>query len=610
MKRLNKLAAAVAVALSLGVSAPGANAIVVDDNGMGDALIFPVFNGYVDNYYTISNNSINWIQGHLRFRGAAWSAEVRDFDVILSPGDVFVFRLADLVADNDLIPWEIDQSLDPKNFAYTGQTYNCGSVQNCLEPNARLITPACPPVAGAPASQAECTHQATVGYVEFFGEAVLDNMTHEIMADLLNANLASTSRNKPYQDALYAKTGTNAWRWSAAPGWDACVTLPTTTLAGVNGSGGRCDMGLSDVPNVLTGTAFITLPGRSQGVAYNAEALVDFRTESGWGTHRIDNYHVADALYNHRSGNASAEAVMDSAVIVHDEGGADGNGPTPYGDYVYHFLDDPSPDDRADEVRISFNNTWGPTLADGDDYSSVMATRAHRDTQDMLVIGGNSERDDWEVPGMGSHYLPVIGNVSQGNSIGEVEEAIREKGQYFSTYYMTAGKGLGGDGLNSWFFTHFPTKFFYGEDANYYGQTTLDNYIRRAVATLLKLGKPMSLEIWDINEVPGGQSRTGCISPDPCATQTEAALNYELSFYGVDWFKQVFNTGVASSFTHGRVVVRPNVNFTAADEPRITAGGNPDWAWPMDSYAFESGGSEVIGQWRSMNQGLLDPRLH
>ncbi len=589
MKQMNKLAAAVAMALGMGVMAPSANAIVYDDNGIGDTLIFPVYNGYVDNYYTISNNSANWIQGHLRFRGAAWTAEVRDFDVILSPGDVFVFRLTDLVADSALIPWEIDQSLDPKNFAYTGMTTSCGSVADCMEPDDRLIEPACPPTANAPATTEECVHQATVGYVEFFGEAVLDGMTQDVMASLLNAGLADSSPWKPYQDDLYAGYGTNAWRWSDAPSFDACP--------GDADGNGRCDRGLSDVGNVLSGTAFIVIPGRSQGLAYNAEAFVNFRTASGWGTHRIDNYRVDyPNSRDHMAGNGSVQATADSAVILHDESGADGNGPSPFGDYVYHFIDDPSPDDREDEIRISFNNTWGPTLADGDDYSAVLAVRGQRHTEATAGVGAfDGDLDDWETIAYGTHFLPPV-LPSRGNSIGEVEEAIREKGQYFTTYYFD-GASLGGNGLSTWFFTHFPTKFYYGENRTYYNQTTLDGYIRKAVERLLGMGKPVTLEIWDINEVPGGQSRTGCISPDPCAIQTDSVLGYELNFYGIPWFKSVFNTGTASGFTSGRVVVHPT---PGANNPM----SNPDMAWPMDSFAFEAGGYEVLGQWRSMNQGM------
>jgi len=119
MKKMKKLAVAVGVALSLGVASQANAVMEFQHGGKGDVVLFPYYNGSEgwENYYTITNDSPLWIQGHLRFRGAAWCAELRDFDIILSPGDVFVFRIADIDGDGE---WELDQSLDIKNFQYTG----------------------------------------------------------------------------------------------------------------------------------------------------------------------------------------------------------------------------------------------------------------------------------------------------------------------------------------------------------------------------------------------------------------------------------------------------------------------------------------------------------
>ncbi|MCP4699947.1 MAG: hypothetical protein GY862_24315, partial [Gammaproteobacteria bacterium] len=115
MKKANKLIAAIAAAASLSPAALQAG-IQLKTDGFGDALIFPLFHGLAENYFTISNISDNFVQGHIRFRGGGWGSGLLDFDVILSPFDVFVFRLADLDGDGQ---WEIDQSIDPDNFAYT-----------------------------------------------------------------------------------------------------------------------------------------------------------------------------------------------------------------------------------------------------------------------------------------------------------------------------------------------------------------------------------------------------------------------------------------------------------------------------------------------------------
>lgn len=563
---MNGLAAAVAVALSMGFASQASAAIELKHNAKGDALIFPAFNGYVENYFTISNGSNEWIQGHLRFRGAAWSGELRDFDVILSPGDVFVFRVADLDGDGQ---WEIDQSLDNKNFKYTAQNYNCGSVSQCLDPSNRLI----PEPTGSVLTEGVIEHQKHVGYVEYFGEAVLEGMTQEIMADLLTTS--PSVANAPFQSSFFSRIGTNTWKWSdAANGFRSCTAVNVGTA---------CDRGLSDVPNVLSGTAFITLPGKSQGLAYNAEALVNFRTANN--PHRIDNYR---ALGYASIDTDATQIANNSAVILHHESGNQGTGPSPFGDYVYHFPTDGvlgQGEDRSDEARISFNNTWGPTLADGDDYSLV----GLRDTD----ITGSL--DDWDSPIIPSHSLD-----DNANSVAEVEEAIRADGQSFTSFYFDGAKLNSGDSaLSSWFFAHYPTKFFYGESGTFYGNTTIEGYTQSAATVLLTLAKPVNVEIWDINEVPGGQNTSGCISPDPCAVISSTVLGQELNFFGVEFFKNAFNNGTADSFTTGRTVIAP---VAQANNPRNSTGGNRDLSWPGLMYTFEQGGTEGLGQWRSMQR--------
>jgi len=85
MKPVNKLATAIAVALGIGIAVPTPAEITLHSGGKGDALLFPIFNGTFENHFAILNDSDYWIQGHLRFRGAGWSGELLDLDVILSP---------------------------------------------------------------------------------------------------------------------------------------------------------------------------------------------------------------------------------------------------------------------------------------------------------------------------------------------------------------------------------------------------------------------------------------------------------------------------------------------------------------------------------------------
>ncbi len=549
MKKLHKLAAAVAMAAGIALS-PQVGAIEFKPNGVGDAMLFPAFNGYIENYFTISNHSNTWVQGHIRFRGAAWSAELRDFDVILSPGDVFVFRVADLDGDN---LWEIDESLDKKNFEYTGMVHDCtgpaGTVPYCLDAS-NLLEPALDEKNGI--TQALIDHQRHVGYVEFIGESVLNGMTHAIMSALTSTTPGVWA---PYVTQNGNARGTSAWKWSdAANGFRTCT-----------GNNHPCDQGLLDVGNWLSGTAFVTIAGQTNGLAYNADVFTNFRTANF--SHRIDNY-VRTGV----AGAANVTAGTPSAVILHHES-ADSQvgGPSPYGDYVYGCIGMGEPYD--DELVISFNNTWGPTLADGDDTT------------------GNA-LDGWDTARLNYIDSPPI-NVSEENSVDEVETAIEAAGQVYYSYYFHNKpfdvSKLGSKAtLHSHFFAYFPTKFYYGESllrARLATTKTCQDYINLTVIELLKRGKPLNIEVWDTEENNCTRS-SGNISPARPDTVAKV-LGHELNIFNVDWLKAGFNNPACSAFKSGRTVVQLLGNIV--EEPGLM-------------YTFEIGSDGALSQWRAMQR--------
>jgi len=657
MKKINQLAAAVAVALSMTATPQVSAEIEFHPNGRGDALLFPVFNGYIENYFTIMNSHNKYIQGHLRFRGAAWSGELRDFDVILSPGDVFVFRVADI--DGDGI-WEIDQSLDIKNFQYTGlggipgskpddpnTNFTCSpffntdiKITQCMDPSDKLIPNSVTTVSTIGSTQTETfnvpqaviDYHMNMGYVEFIGEAVLEGLDYNIMEILLGSNPGSWQR---HQTKMFSGRGTNAWMWSDA------------------GNGFALDHGLSDVPNALSGTAFLTIPGVGHGLAYNAEALVNFRTDSGDSTHRIENYpHSWQCLETDSNDKCTKWGVNiaeeDTSVILHHENAAsDYKAGSPAGDYVYGFdrscISPTTPTagiERCDESRISFNNTWGPTLADGDDY-------------DLVGLRPNSENsstgawdDDWDDV-VTTHGLGIE------NSIAEVEEAIRlgiatyhadaaGGPQVFTAYYMDGDifdKSCEGNGsqfpynkdfcpdpppqsrakpagattlstLTSYYLAFFPTKFFYGERSDWYNAVNLNTYIVLAVDHLLKLPKPVYLEVWDIFEKTGKVTQGGginCISPatpEDCAVQGPGAVvfGYELNFLSIRDLKKWIAGGTSvEDFLAGRVVVEyPSMyNNPLQYDTNLN---NYDRSWPGLMYTFEWDGGPTLTNWRPMHR--------
>jgi len=627
MKKMKRLSAAVALALSVGLASQTAQAeIILKHNGKGDALLFPVYNAYVENYFTISNNENQWIQGHIRFRGAAWSGELLDFDVILSPGDVFVFRIADVDGDGH---WEIDQTMDPSNFKYTAKVSSCkhtvpdtaapGEDQsNCMDFGTVLV----PSTRNNVISDAVVDHHLKVGYIEFIGEAVLDGMTGDIMTALLSDK---PGQYQNYQTKQANQRGVTAWSWS-----DAANQFAN-------------DMGLSDVPNALSGTAFISIPGASHGLAYNAEAFVNFRTagKHGLQAHRIENYRMFhDPKMGMYTSIDTDPQVIDNnrAVIVHDEN-VSGTGLAvpfkPYGDYVLRYENYGAvpgiSEDREDEARMSFQNTWGPTLADGDDYELMGIRPTYND---------DPQEDDFD-----ANWLTVgAGNPSYGygspNSIAEIEEAIRDGGQIFTSYYFDGDMLKYSDvGLQSQYFAFFPTKVFWSELYDHYKASDFNQYLERSVMWLLSKPKPYRLEVWDNFE------REACTVPPPeggfvspyqpgsggsCAASGSAAngsaangsattgstnpacntnqvpcftfLGHELTFLSIvnvkSSFPSISGTGldVNKDFKAGRVVFNPPEDANNAYRNDLRQ------SWPALMYTFELGNDWSLSHWRSLQR--------
>jgi len=593
MKKLHKLAAAVAVAAGIALS-PQANAVIeLKPNGAGDALLFPIYYGQFENLFTITNNSGDWIQGHLRFRGATWSTELRDFDVILSPGDVFVFRLADLDGDGQ---WEIDQSLDTRNFQYTGMVFACqgsnGEIPNCLDPSPMLE----PTAFTAVTTKARLDAQRNAGHIEFIGEAVLHGMSHPTMNTLISG---SPGTWQPYVTSNGNGKGTSAWKWSAAEaGFPLCASnVPF------------CDRGLRDVPNVLTGTAFITYPGQVSGLAYNADALVNFRTNTLDGTHRVENYpnrvsphngmvinnNVPGGLPNLTNGVAgvlpapasTAAAIAaanlllerDNSVIVHVE---DASASAAF-DYLYGCPG--SGENRRDEVVTSFNNTWGPSLADGDSLVAAdvwdrrfrLTTLAEERIGNPAAIVGGTSAPKYGYPLQPTHV----------DSIQEVENAIAAAGQVFYGYYFHNGgydRSAGTNKLKSWYMGYAPTKFFYAEDIDTAAITAnCMDYVNNRVNYLSTVGKSVGIEVWNHEEIPC--SGKGTISP---SNANPAILGEELSIWNIEWMKGLsVGDKNCANFQHGRVVVN-------------TSGISP--AYPFLLYTFEIDSAGKMYNMRAMQR--------
>ena len=105
MKKVSFKMAAMLVVLAALVICGFSNTSVYAAHEMaGSALLFTYYDvrseadggmGTSDNYFTVTNTSASWVQAHVRVRTGEKSIELLDFDVMLSPNDVFSFTLSD-----------------------------------------------------------------------------------------------------------------------------------------------------------------------------------------------------------------------------------------------------------------------------------------------------------------------------------------------------------------------------------------------------------------------------------------------------------------------------------------------------------------------------------
>jgi hypothetical protein len=481
------------------------------------------------------------------------------------------------------------------------------------------------------------------GYVEFIGEGVFreeDGVSgqikipsHQLMNTLANPANAGKFANQG-QRRVDTRRGVSLWSWVDAPnakevgasgtytGYFTTVSDPDATEivahesgATINGNAkvaGTTYRTAADVPNVLSGSAFIALPGQGMGIAYNAEAFVDFRTTTPMNINRL----VLPGGLDRDGDGPSIKHRIDNyppdwAVIIHDENSVGPRlGVSPRGDYVYGYIPEGGAlaEDRLDESRISFNNTWGPTLADGDDYYTPAWLTCDFSSGACPNPG---EVDNWDIT-LGV-VAKATGYWDYVNSIAEVEEAIREGGQVYTSFYFDRNNYQDAD-LRSWYFALFPTKFYYGESGTHWGpKPTLvsggtSSYLNSAVAWLLNLSKPMGIEVWNTEELPLRTTIPDC-PQSPClpGSQASTSLGLELNLFDIGWMKGLFADNTISdpgAFTRGRVVLFSDWNNPALNSWGNASKGDPTWPFLAYTFDIESYESNLfqIGHWRSMQR--------
>jgi hypothetical protein len=150
----------------------------------GDSMILSYYDirtaaqggpGLSDNYFTIINEDIDeWYQMHVRVRTGQCSVELLDFDVLLSPNDVFTFDLYQ-DAEGDTVFASCDtHTLTASQFAVDSN--GCFILDTGTFPNMLSLIQtcgSCPDGTDAPLSASSALEATRWGYVEVIGELEL-----------------------------------------------------------------------------------------------------------------------------------------------------------------------------------------------------------------------------------------------------------------------------------------------------------------------------------------------------------------------------------------------------------------------------------------------------
>ncbi|RKY41976.1 MAG: hypothetical protein DRP81_08000 [Candidatus Omnitrophota bacterium] len=181
------------------LNAPVQARVEISNTDSGQVVIFPYYDVERDVeclIYNIVNTTPYWLQGHLRFREGKKSIEVLDFDIILSPHDVFLFMALGegyfgkpgfYSADSNTLAYSSERLRGVKEF--TSGAVFCvvdPATGACVseDPN-RLADPNEPKVAGIPFkldrlkavgfSEDDAKELIKRGYVEFVVEGMIED---------------------------------------------------------------------------------------------------------------------------------------------------------------------------------------------------------------------------------------------------------------------------------------------------------------------------------------------------------------------------------------------------------------------------------------------------
>lgn len=378
MKKILLILLAVTLCLTLSYGKAQAQPVRVVDGGIGDLLLFPIYDvrdtanrtdGW-QNYFVIENTSGLWTACHLRFRSWRKSIEVYDHIVLLSPFDVFWGVIErDPGTDNVRIYSYDTQTLLNSGFIYPPDTMWETTFQNFLLEDCGYTL----------AGGYNVNWEKQAGYVEVIGLWQLDTAagiavedTHvlaNIVNDLYDDGHAGNINVYDVLEALFynwVATAIPAPDWPTAVCRQGSLAAPFVVVISNTDAGGGA-LGVNEHPvlaadrfgfdclNVLTGAFQMGDVTNGQFQRGNFIALADFRTDMT----------LVVPPPGHRDTYDAGGIIFDTNTMFWVPW--DLVGPAPY-------------------INESWATTVGPGLRDGDDWFALQHTIAIEGFNDIWSL--------------------------------------------------------------------------------------------------------------------------------------------------------------------------------------------------------------------------------
>jgi len=287
--------------------------------------------GLTDNYFTVTNTSTGWVQAHVRVRTGTKSVELLDFDILLSPKDVFTM---DVYQDGEQT---VFASCDTKTLVNSNFPLNldkdgdgdmdCYVIGSSTFPAMISLIQACRPDITA----TQALEETRKGYVEIIGEGIIYPLT----TNKLKCS-GPTVDDGTDDVAIAGKTLLNT---------DSDLSLVDL-----------CPRDVVEMDEVLEGRVYfgtVSSAGTVTRLAQlNAEVLDDYAPL----TLHYESYAAEQASARCGAPDAGTCYAYVAAKTSNPADGAD--------DMNYCFYTDENADDEAIANKFGAAATFGPTLAD------------------------------------------------------------------------------------------------------------------------------------------------------------------------------------------------------------------------------------------------------